>query len=92
MNNVHEAFQNENFHLLYLEPIQHIKTISDLCPRESILVYEKSAPILSKRIASDEIECIILGFLLKYRDSSLLPTNICGAFGWTEIYADIIYS
>ena len=41
MNNVHEACQNEKFHLLYLEPIQHIKIISDFCPSDRILVYEK---------------------------------------------------
>ena len=36
-----EEFQQGEFHLLYLEPIQHIRIISDFFPSNRILVYEK---------------------------------------------------
>ena len=41
MNNVHEAGQHGKFHLLFLEPMQHIKIISDLCPSDLILVCDE---------------------------------------------------
>ena len=41
MDNVREACQYGGFHLMYLEPIQHIKIIIDLCPRDRILVYDE---------------------------------------------------
>ena len=41
INNVCEAGHNGEFHLLYLETIQHIKIINDLCTSDQILVYEE---------------------------------------------------
>ena len=41
MNNVCEAGQHGGFHFLFMEPMQHIKIISDFCPRYLILVCEK---------------------------------------------------
>ena len=41
MNDVRKACQNGELHLLYLEPIQHIRIISDFCPSHRILVYDK---------------------------------------------------
>ena len=41
MNTKHEAGQHGEFHLLYLEPIQHIKIISDFCPSDRFWVYDK---------------------------------------------------
>ena len=41
MNNVRKACQYGELHLMYLEPIQHIKIISDFCPSNRILVYDE---------------------------------------------------
>ena len=38
INNIHEGVHNGEFNLLFLEPMKHIKTISDLCPSNNILV------------------------------------------------------
>ena len=41
MNNVRKVCQHGKFNVLYLKPIQHIKIISDFCPSDRILVYDK---------------------------------------------------
>ena len=41
MNNVRKACQNEELYFLYLEQIQHIKIISDLCPINHIVLYDE---------------------------------------------------
>ena len=41
MNNVGKSYQHGEFNLLYLEPIKHIKIISDLYPSDRILVYDE---------------------------------------------------
>ena len=41
MNNVQKLCQHGKLYLLYLEPIPHIKIISDFCPSDRILVYDE---------------------------------------------------
>ena len=41
MNNLCKACQNGELHLLYMEPIQNIKIISDFCPSDHILVFDE---------------------------------------------------
>ena len=41
MNSLREASQHGVFQLLFLEPMQHIKTTSDLFTRDRILVCDK---------------------------------------------------
>ena len=61
MNNLCEASQHREFHLSFLEPMRHIRIISDFCPRNHILVCEEpGVNTLQKGLFSQKIVTVVI--------------------------------
>ena len=92
MNNVCEAGQHGEFNLMYMEPIQKIKTISDFYPIDRILLYDKLGinPLQKDCFSRKRVHAVRV--VMEVQKNWLLPSIIYWVFGLTASSAAMMYS